>query len=177
MFSYIIFLIVSIQLIKLMDACINTISIASLKHKEKQRMDNGLLVLSHLHYLTPGEFEVWCGEFLKTNGFENIEATKLQADGGKDIICSKDGKKVYVECKKYSSSYLAMYRVNTDIVKKLVGTMLHDGVENGIIITTGLVDKSVHQYIKEIKHLCEIDIIDGYKLENNLFTSSASLSF
>jgi hypothetical protein len=56
MFSYIIFLIVSIQLIKLMDACINTISIASLKHKEKQRMDNGLLVLSHLHYLTPGEF-------------------------------------------------------------------------------------------------------------------------
>ena len=50
------------------------------------------------------EFEYFCADLLKNNGFYNVEVTKGSGDQGVDILAEKDGIKYAVQCKNYSSS-------------------------------------------------------------------------
>ncbi len=50
------------------------------------------------------EFEYWCAELLKQNGFSNVEVTKGSGDQGVDIIATKGGVRYAIQCKCYSSS-------------------------------------------------------------------------
>lgn len=49
------------------------------------------------------EFEFYCADLLKKNGFQNIEVTKGSGDQGIDIIAHKDGVKYGIQCKCYTS--------------------------------------------------------------------------
>lgn len=49
------------------------------------------------------DFEFFCAELLKKNGFLDVEVTKGSGDQGIDIIAFKDGIKYGVQCKCYSS--------------------------------------------------------------------------
>lgn len=46
------------------------------------------------------DFEIWCGEFLKYNGFSHVEVTSGSRDNGVDILCRKDGETYAVQCKR-----------------------------------------------------------------------------
>lgn len=49
------------------------------------------------------EFEEFCAELLRKNGFEDVIKTKSSGDQGVDIVAKKDGIKYAVQCKCYSS--------------------------------------------------------------------------
>ena len=49
------------------------------------------------------EFEYWCADVLRGNGFSNVEVTQGSGDQGVDIIAEKDRIRYAVQCKCYSS--------------------------------------------------------------------------
>lgn len=49
------------------------------------------------------QFEHFCADILKKNGFENVEVTRGSGDQGIDILATKDGIKYGIQCKCYSS--------------------------------------------------------------------------
>lgn len=53
--------------------------------------------------MTGLEFEEFCAEILKKNGYENVLVTKGSGDQGVDIIAYRDGVKYGFQCKCYSS--------------------------------------------------------------------------
>ena len=114
-----------------------------------------------VHRLTPHEFEIWCGEYLSKLGFTNILLLPLGPDGGKDIICEKNSQKFYVECKRYSLNN----SISTLQVEKLLGAMISDNINNGIIITTGSISDDVKSILSKINKPYNIKIISSVELD------------
>lgn len=54
-------------------------------------------------YMEGHDFEYFCAELLKKNGFSNVEVTQGSGDQGIDILATKDGIKYGIQCKCYSS--------------------------------------------------------------------------
>jgi HJR/Mrr/RecB family endonuclease len=129
-----------------------------------ERWKMGIINLDDIHSLTPREFEYWCGEFISTLGYSNIKQTAIGPDGGKDITCKFNKVATYVECKRYRYDTSADYKVDEQICKKLVGSMVHDRVTHGLIITSGLILGTCTEYVKSLPKEFEINLIDGNKL-------------
>lgn len=53
-------------------------------------------------YMDGHDFEYFCADLLKKNGYINVEVTKGSGDQGIDIIAYKDGAKYGIQCKCYS---------------------------------------------------------------------------
>ncbi len=49
------------------------------------------------------DFEYWCADLLRSNGFENVEVTPGSGDQGVDILAEKGDAKYAIQCKCYSS--------------------------------------------------------------------------
>lgn len=54
-------------------------------------------------YMEGHEFEYFCADILRKNGFKNVEVTQGSGDQGIDIIAFKDGIKYGIQCKCYSN--------------------------------------------------------------------------
>lgn len=50
------------------------------------------------------DFEYYCAELLRDNGFHHVEVTKGSGDFGADILAVKDGVTYAVQCKCYNSA-------------------------------------------------------------------------
>lgn len=50
------------------------------------------------------QFEYFCADILKKNGFANVEVTQGSGDHGIDILAEKDGITYAIQCKCYSSN-------------------------------------------------------------------------
>lgn len=48
------------------------------------------------------DFEYWCADLLKQNGFINVEVTPGSGDQGVDVLAEKDGVRYAVQCKCYA---------------------------------------------------------------------------
>lgn len=49
------------------------------------------------------DFEYYCAELLKKNGFQEVEVTKGSGDYGVDILASRDGVTYAIQCKCYTA--------------------------------------------------------------------------
>jgi len=171
--TYILFFAASVAIIKIintMKLVKDLISTLTLTRENLKRWKKGLINLNDIHDLTPREFEYWCGEFISSLGYTSIEQAPKGPDGGKDIICKLNGKKVYVECKQYSFDLNAQYIVDEQISKKLIGAMAHDKVMDGMIITSGRINSDSHIYINSLPKGYNVLLVDGEKLVN-LYTN------
>ncbi len=54
--------------------------------------------------LTGEEFETYCAQILKDNGFRHVELTPMGGDQGVDILAVKDGESWAIQCKNYSGA-------------------------------------------------------------------------
>lgn len=54
-------------------------------------------------YMEGHDFEYFCADLIKYNGFYNVSVTKGSGDQGVDILAEKDGIKYAIQCKNYSS--------------------------------------------------------------------------
>ena len=162
--NLVIVLIVFPYFIRSLDKAVDIAFLLYKKNRYLQALSRSELSLEDLYYLTPMEFEEWSARFLQKMGYNDINVTSAGPDGGKDIICSLNGEKVYVECKRYALRLSSPFKVNPDIVRRLVGAMPHDNISKGIIITTGIITDSAKACLASLPDGLSITVFDGHNL-------------
>ena len=75
--------------------------------QEWRRKQQGLPLveyeLQQIDSMEGHQFEYWCANLLRKNGFTNVEVTQGSGDQGVDITAVKDGIRYAIQCKCYSS--------------------------------------------------------------------------
>jgi len=112
-------------------------------------------LLNKLRKLTPGEFEDYIAFLFSELGFRT-EPVGKSYDGGIDVIAEKDGKRCFIQCKKFITS-----QVSVGAVRDFYGALV-DKLSNGkgYFITT-------NKFTLEAEKFAEnkpIELIDGYGL-------------
>lgn len=87
--------------------------------QEWRRGQQGLLPVEYelrrIDSMEGHQFEHWCADLLKKNGFTSVEVTRGSGDQGVDITAIKDGINYAIQCKCYSSNLgnTSIQEVNT----------------------------------------------------------------
>lgn len=90
---------------------------------------DGALALDGLSWR---EFEQLVGEGFRRQGYQVVETGGGGADGGVDLVLSKDGDRFLVQCKHWKA-----YRVGVSVVRELYGVMAARGAAGGYVVTSG----------------------------------------
>jgi hypothetical protein len=142
------------------------ISVILNSNNNLRRWKRGYIVLEDIYNLTPKEFEFWCGEFISRLGYTKIIYSPNKDEDTISLICRLYNEKVYVVCKKFLYTPATTSVINEDICKKLIGSMLHDGVKRGIIITSGIIADSAIKYINSLPKFYKFELLDGADIIN-----------
>lgn len=82
--------------------------------------------------MTWQEFELLIGEGFRRQGYEVRERTGGGADGGIDLVLSRDGETHLVQAKHWKA-----FKVGVEIVRELYGVMAAEGAAGGFVVTSG----------------------------------------
>ncbi|XZH99769.1 restriction endonuclease (plasmid) [Clostridium perfringens] len=99
------------------------------ERKLRREYKEYLLETTDINSLDDRDFEIFCAEVFKKQGFV-VELTKATGDYGRDIILNGS---IYVECKRFNEKG----SVGRPILQKLLGSMDMFNIQKGIVITTG----------------------------------------
>jgi restriction system protein len=91
--------------------------------------------------MSPREFEIFTGNLFKALGYD-VEVTQETADGGKDVILNN---RIYVEAKHFAPDNFC----GRVILQKLEGAIFADGMESGILVTTGRFNENAYEYARK----------------------------
>jgi restriction system protein len=87
---------------------------------------------SALDGMTWQQFERLVGEAFRLQGYQVIETGGGGADGGVDLVLTRDGEKHLVQCKQWRA-----FKVGVDVVRELYGVMAAKGAAGGFVVTSG----------------------------------------
>ena len=73
-----------------------------LKHQDYDEIDP--TDVSSIDGMEGHDFEWFCADLLRKNGFSEVGVTRCSGDQGVDVLATKDGIKYAIQCKNYSSS-------------------------------------------------------------------------
>jgi restriction system protein len=104
------------------------------------------------------EFELLVGEYFRRQGY-SVEETEGGADGGVDLIITRNGEKHLVQCKQWKA-----YKVGVKIVRELLGVMVGSGATGGFVITSGDFTKDAVSFARANN----IELLDGKVLKQML---------
>lgn len=89
-----------------------------------------------LRRLDPRQFEATVAEILNSHGFKDVKLTPRSGDGGKDITACQMVMNIpvvfYFECKRYREDR----PVELSDLRALLGTVSHDKINKGVLVTT-----------------------------------------
>lgn len=108
------------------------------------------------------EFEHWCAELLRKNGFSEVEVTPGSGDQGVDIVAVSGGIRFAIQCKCYSSNL-----GNTPVQEVNAGKQYYR-CQIGVVMTNSHFTKSA----KELASITGVLLWDRDKLQE--FMQSAS---
>lgn len=114
-----------------------------------------LLETTDINNLDDRDFEIFCAEVFKKQGF-SVDLTKATNDYGRDIILNGS---IYVECKRFNKKE----SVGRPILQKLLGSMDMFNIKKGIVITTGRYSKTAIEAAKMSGKLILWDSYDLFK--------------
>jgi restriction system protein len=100
------------------------------------------------------EFEMLVGESFRRRGYAVTE-TGGSADGGVDLVLSRDGETYLVQCKQWRA-----LKVGVTIVRELYGVMAARGAAGSFVVTSG----TFTQEAREFAAGRNIELIDGHRL-------------
>lgn len=108
----------------------------------------------NLMELTPFEFEDLINNLFDRIGFDS-KSTQASRDGGVDVVAFDPrpilGGKVVIQAKRYKNV------VGVSAVRDLYGTMINEGANKGILVTTSHYGKDAYEFSKDKP----IELIDG----------------
>ena len=105
--------------------------------------------------LTPGEFEEIVGDMYRKFGY-SVERTPMTNDFGRDLILKKDGKKTFVECKRYDRDT----PIGRRPLQLFYGVIVNMKADAGVFVTTSSFAKTAVNFAGETN----IKLIDGFEL-------------
>lgn len=101
------------------------------------------------------QFERLVGEGFRLQGYRVEETGGGGADGGVDLVLTKDGEKYLAQCKQWRA-----FRVGVDVVRELYGVMAAKGAAGGFVLTSG-------RFTEEARTFAEgrnVRLVDGPRL-------------
>ena len=119
-----------------------------------------------LYEISPRELEYRLMEVFHRQGFDQVDLTADRQDGGYDIHLQRAdpllGKQTYlVEVKRYKRDR----KVDISPVRSLLGVVLANDAERGILVTTSSFSKAALDFAEKSERL---NLIDGVELEKML---------
>ncbi len=109
--------------------------------------------LEQMQALDPIEFEKYVGLLFRDDNWE-VFTTVASGDEGVDLFVRKGDHTGIVQCKRYSGT------VGQPVVRDLYGSMVHNQVNEGWLVTTGNVSKQAEQWASDKM----INLVDGSDL-------------
>lgn len=85
--------------------------------------------ISNIDVMTGPQFEAFCGELLKQNGFRDVQVMGGSGDQGVDIIAKKEGLRYAIQCKRYSS------KLGNTPVQEVFAGRIHYGCDIAAVMT------------------------------------------
>ena len=79
------------------------------------------------------QFEMLVGEGFRRRGYAVKEIGGGGADGGVDLMLTREGEKSFVQCKQWKA-----FKVGVPTVRELYGVMAAHGAAGGFVVTSGL---------------------------------------
>ena len=106
---------------------------------------------------TPVEFEIFCAEQLRQSGWD-AQVTKGSGDQGVDVIATKNGVRVILQCKLYSKP------VGNKAVQEAAAGRLHEGAHHAAVVSNSAYTPAAEQLARTTgvmllhhSQLCELD--------------------
>lgn len=111
------------------------------KHKRryKKTRSKGLSALKRMSWQ---DFEHFCAEHFRANGYTVKMMGLGGADGGMDLVLKKRGKRTLVQCKHWKG------RVGVTIVREMYGVMCADNFASVYIVALSGFTKEAHNWAK-----------------------------
>ena len=85
-----------------------------------------------LRALSPEQFEEWCADRLREQGYR-VSVVGGQGDHGVDLIAEREGARMVVQCKRWFGVRL----IGEPQIRDLFGAMQHERASSAMVITTG----------------------------------------
>lgn len=101
------------------------------------------------------QFEMLVGEAYRRQGFKVQELGGSGPDGGADLVLTKKGEKILVQCKQWKA-----YKVGVQPVRELLGVMVGMGASGGIVVTSGEFTRDTVNFARNNN----IQLVDGSTL-------------
>jgi restriction system protein len=102
------------------------------------------------------EFEMLVGEAFRLQGYRVTESGGGGADGGIDLVLTRDGERSLVQCKQWKA-----FKVGVDIVRELYGVMAAKGAAGGFVVTSGRFTEEATRFASGRN----VKLVDGPKLQ------------
>lgn len=136
------------------------------KYKNRELTVHDLDNIKHeIEHMEGREFEVFSEWLFKKIGkYKSVTLTPAENDEGRDLILiDENNNKIFVECKRYTDKATTTeeFMIGREIWQKLIGSMIADNIEKGIIVTTGNIHQNAWDYINKLEKNTgiKIDII------------------
>jgi len=101
------------------------------------------------------EFEMLVGEAFRRRGYSVVENGGGGADGGVDLVLTREGERFLVQCKQWKAK-----KVGVKIVRELYGVMAAEGASGGYVVTSGVFTQAATAFASGKK----IELVDGSHL-------------
>lgn len=131
------------------------VSVLSRQKRDRLLNDAASSEADALNGMSWQEFEMLVGEAYRRQGFDVKEIGGGGADGGIDLVLTKNGKTVLVQCKQWKA-----FKVGVKVVRELYGVMAAQNAKGGVVVTSGVFT----QEAKDFADGKNINLMDGDKL-------------
>ena len=99
--------------------------------------------LEEIDNMTGAQFEEFVAAVIRGNGYEVIEMTKTTGDFGADIIASKNGENIAVQCKRYAKP------VGVKAVQEAISAMKHYDCDSCLVVTNSRFTKQAMELARD----------------------------
>lgn len=112
------------------------------------------------------EFEMLVGEAYRLQGYGVTETGGGGADGGIDLVLTKDSETFLVQCKQWKA-----FKVGVAVVRELYGVMAAKGATGGFVVSSGRFTEDANAFADGRN----IQLVDGPKLFDMIKLAKQSL--
>jgi len=117
-------------------------------------------IQNHLAQIDWYQFEKFCSTLLEAEGFEVERKGGASADGGVDLIATKNQTQTLIQCKHWKS-----WKVREPVIRELLGSMVDFQVQKGAIFFSGESTEPANEFAS--KH--GIGMVNGQALSERAF--------
>ena len=142
----------------LLGICIAGAVTGLLRDLRDRRLFNRQSSLRSIRALPWDKFERFVLEAYRRQGFK-AQATNSGADGGVDIVLTRDGETTLVQCKQWKSQ-----RVGVKSIRELAGVVAAKRADRGVFVCSGGYTTDAVAFANE----ADIELVDGKALEASL---------